>query len=438
MFILKPALVTQVGVGGQSVQIADTTMGDQGGFIANPLSHQDQGIPVAESLWVNLLGSAVPAAQNGTVEIVPGQAFLVPPNSNVWVTAVTSGHKFTSFFSSNYQVPYPPTTVPGQPGGPPLTGTGAFAGFIGGAPFPPLGVTGLTKTIPSYLYQEYTDDDDCQGFVDAQNQCQDDYVDTFNALSLPIYTGQNSLVENKLLDWVGAGVYGMARPALNSGRPVVMGTLNTYGCDWVFPEWGAAPPNVAVAFGLNILQFLSVGDIVITDDDLYRRILTWHLFKADGNYFSLRWMKRRVWRFLYGHNGISPDYAADPQTGAPHSALEHGTYADPDDAFIADTEQISLTIGVDQNVTIRFVLGHRTIIGGALSNVFGCNGFGPAFGTSPPWNIGLETKSWITLNDLETSYVPYPPLPYMSTFKEALDSGVLEVPFQFNFTCNIG
>jgi hypothetical protein len=414
MFILKPALFTQVSVGGQSVQIADTTMGAKGGLIINPLNPQDQGLAVSESLWVNLLGSAVTAAVNGTVEVLPGQTFLVPPNVNVWVTAVTSGHQFSAYFSSNYSVPFPPGIVPGQPG----SGTGAtLGGFTGGQPFPPSDVTGLKKTIPSYLYQEYSDDDDCQGFVDAQNQCQDDYVDTFNALNLPIYPGP--IVSEKLLDWVGTGLYGMARPALSSGRPVLMGPLNTWGPNWIFPQWGMAPSNQAVFFGLNELQFLSPGDIVITDDDLYRRILTWHLYKGDGNYFNIRWMKRRIWRFLYGVNGTAPE-VVPPGTG---------------DSSIADTEQISLSLGVDQNVTIRFVLGHRKVTGGSLLNAFGCNGFEPAIAKTPPWDIGVAS---ITLNDLETTYVPYLPLPYMSTFKEALDSGVLEVPYQFNFTCHVG
>jgi hypothetical protein len=293
-------------------------------------------------------------------------------------------------------------------------------------------VTGLTTVIPSYLYQEYSDDDDLQGFVAAQNQSQQDFVDTFNALNLPIYTGQPSLVAGALLDWVGSGVYGMARPALSSGQPVVMGPLNTWGPNWIFPNWGTVPSGVSVTFGLNELQQLSVGNVVVTDDDLYRRILTWHLFKGDTNYFSIRFLKRRVWRFLYGENGTTPDYAVDPMLGyVPHP----GGYADPDDAFIANTSQISISIGVDQNVTIRFVLGNRKVTGGALLNAFGPNGFEPATAKTPPWDIGVAA---ISLNDLETTYTPLPPLPYMSEFKHALDSGVLEVPFHFQFTSTIG
>jgi hypothetical protein len=39
---------------------------------------------------------------------------------------------------------------------------------------------------------------------------------------------------------------------------------------------------------------------------------------------------------------------------------------------------------------------------------------------------------------MSSVYEVYPPLPYMSIFKEALEAGVLETPFQFRFTCSIG
>ena len=437
LFLLTSGFASQVTTGGQSVQVANTTLGVHGGLIINPLAPQDQGLPSAESLWVNILGPAATSAVNQTAELQPGQKFLVPKNTNVWVNAASSGHNFSAYFTQAYTVPYPPTVVPGQPG----SGTGAtIAGYTGGQPFPPQTVTGLTSVIPSYLYQEYSDDDDLQEFVAAQNQCQQDYVDTFNALNLPIYTGptgegNTSLVAGALLDWVGTGLYGMLRPALDSGQPVVMGPLNTWGPNWIYPNWNIPPANISLTFGLNELQQLSVGDIVVTDDDLYRRILTWHLFKGDGNYFSIRWLKRRVWRFCYGPNGSTPDFAVDPMlTYAPHPS----GWADLDDAFIADTEQISISAGVDQNITIRFVLGKRKVTGGALINAFGCNGFEPAIAKTPPWDIGSQTKGGITLNDLETTYTPYLPVPYMAEFKFALDAGVLEVPFHFNFTSTIG
>jgi hypothetical protein len=75
-------------------------------------------------------------------------------------------------------------------------------------------------------------------------------------------------------------------------------------------------------------------------------------------------------------------------------------------------------------------------------NVVGCNGFNPGFGMTPPWMIGNDPVNspdfGIYLNDVETSYIPYPRLPMMKTFKEALDLGVLELPYQFNFSCKIG
>jgi hypothetical protein len=391
MFIITPALASVIKLGGQSVLIANPKMGDAGGVIINPASFRDQGLQTSESLWVSLIGLASTTSVNNTVELAPGQTFITPSNVNVWVNAVTSGHKFTAFFVTNYAVPSPPDIVPGIPG------SGVGASGTGGKPFPPTGVTGLTKEIPSYLYQEYSDDDDLQGFVAAQNAAQQDYVDTFNALNLPIYTGP--IVAKKLLDWVGTGLYGMNRPALESGLPNQIGPLNTWGPNWLLP--------------LNEIEQLNPGDIVITNDDLYRRILTWHLYKSDGNYFNIRWYKRRVWRFIMGTDGTSPERM--------------------DDWFIADTEQISVSIGVERNITTRFVLGERIVTGGAMLNRWGPNGFGIPYGLGAP-----ATQVDIQLNDVESLYYSYPPLPYMSIFKEALHSGVLEVPYQFRFTCTIG
>jgi hypothetical protein len=513
---LEGGLASIVKQAGVSVKVADTTMGDQGGVIINPLSPIDQGVPATESLFVSLFGPPSLTGSAETTELFPGQWFIVPSNANVWVNAATANHKFTAFFKNTFKVSYPPTPVPGDPS----TDVPGMAAEAGTQPFPPGRVTGLTTVIPSYLYQQYTDDDDLQGFVEAQNEMQQNYVDTFNALNLPIYTGL--IVSGLLLDWVARGLYGISRPSLGSGRMNLMGPLNTYGMNWLVPMWdfpqltfpqgnwrvGTNTPDISPSvanpfdgyywnattfdplvgetapaylpgiggktinsgdkilwnaklgiyiqtvsgaveaeFGLNEIGLYGPTNVYLTNDDLYRRIITWHFFKQDGNYSSVSFLKRRVWRFLYGIDGKHFDYL-DPVKGAPHpTGVWPGSIADPDDAFIADTRQISFTFGTLRSVHIRFVLGKRNMTGGAMLNWMGCNGFEPAFGVTPPWDIGTDTTPMPTgvvppggiyINDIETTYEQYPPLPFMFEFKQALDLGVLEMPYQFNWTCSIG
>jgi hypothetical protein len=415
-FVLSPGLSSVILTGGGSVQIATTNTTAGGGYIVNPLAPLDQGLHIPEPLYVNITGPAFTRAGFANDELMPGETFIVPPGSNVWVNAATSGHRFTAVFSAPYQVQPEPSPVPGGPG----TQTSALGGT--GGPFPPPDVTGLTDVIPSYLYQEYSDDDDLQEFVIAQNTMQQDYVDTFNALDLPIYPGP--IVAGKLLDWVGMGVYGMARPAIGSGVPLQVGPLNTWGCnmpghsmDVMAEYYGNDQFNTVPS--INGLAQLSVGDVVITDDDTYRRILTWHFYKGDGNYWSTRFLKRRVWRFCYGWNGTSADFVIDPMTGTKYK-------------FIADTDQISVSLGVNRNCTIRFVLGIRTVTDGEMLNVFGCNGFAISIGAHTP------DDKVVTLNDLRSIYQPLPALPFMDVFKNSVDTGALELPYQYNYTVHIG
>jgi hypothetical protein len=417
--VLTPALTDTVAIGGTSVLVADTTMGHVGGLIANPLTAKDQGIARAESLFVSLLGPIASLEINavtGTIEVVAGQMFLVPPLTNVWVNAVSNGHKFTAFFSTPYVPEYPPGQVPGQP--PSLGAPQGVPPF-----FPPTGVTGLIKDIPMYLYQEYSDDDDLQGYIKAVNGEQQNFVDTFNALNLPIYTGP--IVQGALLDWVGQGVYGMPRPSLTTGTEILIGAINTWGCG--ITQIAELPLEYEEMIpAINMIRQIVPYPITSTNDDIYRRVLTWHFFKGDGRYFNARWLKRRVWRFCYGMNGTGPESCRSRQGDVPH---------EPKDTYpsIADTDQISVSLGVDDIAVIRFVLGKRNVIGGALPNMFGCNGFGPLTNT-----FGVTPFVPIPLNDLETTYTPYLPVPMMTVFQDLLKSGVLEVPWQINFRVTIG
>jgi hypothetical protein len=154
-----------------------------------------------------------------------------------------------------------------------------------GTPFPPLGPTTTQRQIPSYLYQQYQDDDALQAFVAAQNVLQQDWLNWFNQINLPVWFS----LSGALLDWVGQGLYGYPRPTLSYTQAVDLGGYGTafYG---------------QLAYGMSIP--LSTTTLLPVNDDIYKRMLTWHLFKGDGFQFTMRWLKQRIHRFLNGANGF--------------------------------------------------------------------------------------------------------------------------------------
>jgi hypothetical protein len=151
--------------------------------------------------------------------------------------------------------------------------------------FPPPGPVTLPKVIPSYLYEQYYDDDNLQGFVAAQNIMAQWFVDWFTWIGLPYYPG----LRDGLLDWIGSGVYGYPRPTL-----VVATTTEIGGYD-------TAPYNVQA---YNEATPLTTGAANPVNDDIYCRLLTWHRYNGDGLQYSTRWLKRRVHRFLNGPFGV--------------------------------------------------------------------------------------------------------------------------------------
>lgn len=233
----------------------------------------------------------------------------------------------------------------------------------------------LAKTIPSYLYFEYRTDDDCQAFVDAYNRISQEFVDWFTSIGLPIYTG--APINGALLDWVAEGLYGFTRPILTSATSSIRGPYNT----WAY--------NSITFNGRKVTN--SGSPVFVTSDDIFKRCMTWNFYKGDGRNFTVRWLKRRVMRFLTGINGTSPPVPA--------------------------TYQVSVTFGVGNRVIIDIVSGLRRTTGGALFNRF-------AFNTKP-------------YNDLESEFITFGTILDASILAQAIASGVLQLPFQFNFIVQV-
>lgn len=152
----------------------------------------------------------------------------------------------------------------------------------------PTAPSGLTTVTPSYLFVQYNDDDALQAFIGAYNAYAQSYLDTFNALNLPVYT--NGGISGALLDWVAAGLYGMLRPGLPTTGVAAVGPYNSYVFNSGTPYNGYVP---------------GIGQTYIaTSDDVFKRVLTWAFYKGDGRQTTVRWLKRRVYRFLNGANGV--------------------------------------------------------------------------------------------------------------------------------------
>jgi hypothetical protein len=156
----------------------------------------------------------------------------------------------------------------------------------------------LQQVIPSYLYKQYDDDETLQAFVSSFNGLTQGYLDWFNETPLSVYTLPS--INGPLLDWVGQGLYGISRPVISNTTSRAYGSYNTV-------------PYNALAY--NRRRETVSGTTEIADDDVYKRVLTWHLYLGDGRQMSLQWLRRRIARFIFGANGsdIPVDYL--PQIG---------------------------------------------------------------------------------------------------------------------------
>ena len=237
--------------------------------------------------------------------------------------------------------------------------------------FPPLGPPYIKSILPAYLYEEYADDEDLQAFFAAYNSMAQVYLDWFNTTPLAVYTDPN--ISGLLLDWVAEGLYGQERPALPNGNTRNVGPFNTLGFNvGQFDEYEIIGPQT----------------LFVTTDDVFKRIITWNFYKGDGLYFDVAWLKRRVMRFLLGINGTAP--------------------------AIDNTYQVSVTFGVDNAITIRILNGLRTVTGGSLFDGGAFDSFG--------------------FNQINTRFQQFAPLAMAPIFKSAMDTGVLNRPFQYTYT----
>lgn len=144
----------------------------------------------------------------------------------------------------------------------------------------------MQNVLPAYPYAQYSDDVDVQAFFGSLNALAQSYLLWFNGTPLSVYTSAG--ISGPLLDWVANGVYGIARPVLLTTTSSFTSGLDTF-------PLGFTP--------LDTPYTTTSGTATIANDDVYKRVLTWYLYRGDGFRISAPWLRKRVARFLYGTAG---------------------------------------------------------------------------------------------------------------------------------------
>ena len=229
----------------------------------------------------------------------------------------------------------------------------------------------ITHQIPAYVYVQYDDDANVSAFFYSYNALSQANLDQVNNYQLPVYLNQTG----NLLSWAASSIYGVFRPSLSSGGPRAVGPINTF-------EFNANEFNES--------KFVNSSTNYIADDLTYQRIIQWNTFKGDGYQFSIRWLKRRVERFLRG--AIFPD----------------------------QTYEVSVRFTSPYDVLITVSNSNVRIVGGAFYG--GRSGFG-----------GLN----MAFNQASVVASTHAPTALASALKAAVNSGILRLPFQYTFTVQI-
>lgn len=144
-----------------------------------------------------------------------------------------------------------------------------------------------TLMAPAYPYQQFSDDTDINALFSATNEIAQSVLTWM--LDHPLALYMRPALSGGLLDYAAYCLYGIARHQVGYSQITnIAGAINTMPVNTLDIDDNQLP-RTSMRFTLT--------------DDIFKRILTWHLYKGDGVQFSIPWLKRRIMRFLSGDDG---------------------------------------------------------------------------------------------------------------------------------------
>ena len=191
----------------------------------------------------------------------------------------------------------------------------------------------LPAVVPAYVYVQYNDDPYVTAFFTAYNELAQGYLNWFNETPLPVWTIPS--ISGGLLDFIGSNLYNTPRPVISSESSSSSGAM-------------ATDPMATQAMASFLLN--TSGTAQSASDDLYKRVLTWVLYRGDGKQATIEWLRRRIARFLYGANGGDIDVGLITNVSISDQGTQtvgaYGTYAYGTQAYGTITQETYTSGGI--------------------------------------------------------------------------------------------
>ncbi|QCE32955.1 hypothetical protein FAI41_04725 [Acetobacteraceae bacterium] len=145
------------------------------------------------------------------------------------------------------------------------------------------------RILKAYVYQQYSDDSDIMALFESYNQIAQDYLKTFISHCPAIYIDDFwSAGELTYLAWF---LWGQRRWYSDYASSIDLeGAIDELAIDEVAAGGSVPTPRQKL----------------LINDDTFRRIMTWNLYRGDGPQFSIPWLKKRIKRWMIGVNGYAP------------------------------------------------------------------------------------------------------------------------------------
>ncbi|KMQ89981.1 hypothetical protein RF55_10317 [Lasius niger] len=201
------------------------------------------------------------------------------------------------------------------------------------------------QIIKAYAYQQYSDDPDIMALFEAHNQTAQDYLKTFLSHCPAIYI--DDFWDSGELTYIAWFLWGQRRWYSDYASSIDLeGAIDDLPIDYASAGGSIPTPRQKL----------------LINDDTFRRIMTWNLYRGDGQQFTIPWLKKRIKRWMVGVNGYAPLFG-DTNEISVHVSEKNG-------------DLLTITRGCEGTEANGFITGDSASLNDTAARIRGASQYG--------------------------------------------------------------